>query len=122
MVKRFAVVNISRGNHEVKQLALLIADEVQLESEEPTHGALASLRNTLERLVDMDALILAYPQRCAVNEADACTFAKQHLLDEQGKGYGNLFLQFHETVVGDQLWKQMAQMPWHHSFSTLRAE
>jgi hypothetical protein len=24
-----------------------------------------------------------------------------------------LFLQFHETVVGDQLWKQMAQMLRH---------
>ena len=87
------------SNHEVKQLALLIADQVQLESEEPAHGALSPLRNTLERLVYMDALVLAYPQRCAVNEADACTFAQQHLLDKQGKRDGYLFLQFHETIL-----------------------
>ena len=83
VLKGFAVINVSRGNHEVKQLALLIADQVQLESEEPAHGALAPLRNTLECLVYMDALVLAYPQRCAVNEADACTLTQQHLLDEQ---------------------------------------
>jgi hypothetical protein len=85
----------------------LFVDGIQLntklESEEPTHGALASLGNTIERLVDMDALILADSQRCAVNEADTCTLAQQHLLDEQGKRNGYLFLQFHETVVGDQL-------------------
>ena len=110
MLKRFAVVNVSRGNHEVKQFALLIADQVQLESEELAHGALASLRNTLECLVYMDALVLADPQRRAVNEADACTLTQQHLLDEQGKRDGYLFLLFHKTVVGNQLWKQMAQM------------
>ena len=110
MLKWLSVINVSRGNHEVKQLALLIADQVQLESEEPAHGTLTPLRNTLERLVYMDALVLAYPQRCAVNEADACTFAQQHLLDEQGKRDGYLILQFHETIVGNQLRKQMAQM------------
>lgn len=98
MLKWLSVINVSRGNHEVKQLALLIADQVQLESEEPAHGTLTPLRNTLERLVYMDALVLAYPQRCAVNEADACTFAQQHLLDEQGKRDGYLILQFHETI------------------------
>jgi len=42
---------------------------VELESKEPTHRAFASLSNTLEGLVDMDALVLAYPQRRAVHEA-----------------------------------------------------
>jgi hypothetical protein len=45
MVKRFAVVNISRGNHEVKQLALLITDEVQLKSN--MKGALMTMSDRL---------------------------------------------------------------------------
>ncbi len=58
----------------------------------------------------VDALVLADPQRSAVNETDACTLAQQHPLDEQGKRNGHLFLQFHETIVGNQLWKQVTQM------------
>jgi hypothetical protein len=48
---------------------------VELDSKEPSHGAFASLRNTIEGLVDVDALVLADPQRRAVHEADTSTFA-----------------------------------------------
>ena len=44
---------------------------MQLEPEEPAHGALPPLGNALERLVDVDSLISAYPERSAVYEADA---------------------------------------------------
>ena len=110
MLKRLAVIYISWSYHETEQLAFLITDKVELESKEPSHGAFASLCNTLEGLVDVDPLVLADPQRCAIHEADAGTFSKQHLLDEQGKRNGNLFLQFHKTVVGNQLWKQVTQV------------
>ncbi len=75
MLKRLAVIDVSRCNHETEQLSFLVTDKVELESKEPSHGAFASLRNTLEGLVDVDALVLADPQRRAVHEADTSTFA-----------------------------------------------
>ena len=41
--------------------------------------------DSLEGLMDMDALVLAYPDRGAVHEADPRTLVCQHLLGEQGK-------------------------------------
>ena len=63
VVKRLAVIYISRCDHEVEQFPLLVTDQVQLEPEEPAHGALPPLGNALERLVDVDSLISAYPER-----------------------------------------------------------
>ena len=110
VVERLAVIYISRRNHEVEQLPLLITDQVQLEPEEPAHGALPPLGNALERLVDVDALVPAYPERSAVDEADARTLAQQDLLDEQCKGNGHILLQFNEPVVGYQPGEQMPEM------------
>ena len=92
VLKRLAVIDVARSNHEVEHFSLLITDEVQLESEEPAHRALSPLGYTLERPVNMDTLILADPERRAVNEADTRTFAQQHFLDEKGQGNGNLLL------------------------------
>ena len=110
VLKRPSVVDIARREHEVKQLSLLVTDEVQLESEEPSHGALASPGNTTEGLVHMDALILADSQWCAVDEADARTLAQQYPLDEQSQRDGNLPLQLHEAVVGHLPWEKVAKM------------
>ena len=109
-VVRLAVINVSRSYHETEQLAFLVTDKVEFESKEPSHGAFASLRNPLESLVDVDALVLADPQRRAIHETDASTFAKQHLLDEQGKRNGNIFLLLHKTVVGNKFWEQVTQV------------
>lgn len=65
-------------------LSFLIANQMQFESEEPTHGALSSLGYTLENLVNMYSLVLADTQWCAINEAYARTFAQKNLLDKQG--------------------------------------
>ena len=100
VLKRLAVIDIARSNHEAEHFSLLIADEVQLESEKPAHRALSPLGYTLERPVNMDTLILADPERRAVNEADTRAFAQQHFLDEECQGNGNVLLQFHKTVVG----------------------
>ncbi len=75
MLKRIAVIDVSRCNHETEQLSFLVTNKVELDSKEPSHGAFASLRNTIEGLVDVDALVLADPQRRAVHEADTSTFA-----------------------------------------------
>ncbi len=67
----------------------------------------------LEHLVNVYLLVPAYAKRSAVDKADPRAFAKQDLLDKQCHGYGNFSFQFHETVVRDNLGKQMAQMPAH---------
>lgn len=58
----------------------------------------------------MDTLILAYPERRAVNKADASALAQQHFLDEKRQRNGHILLQFHKAVIGYQLWEQMAEM------------
>lgn len=59
---------------------------------------------SFERLMDMDSLVFTYPQRSAVNEAETCTFAPKHLLDEQGQWDGYLFSnstkRLYETTLG----------------------
>ena len=55
---------------------------MKFETEEPTHGAFSSLGYTLEYLVDMNALIPANAQRCAVDKTDTGAFAQKSLLDE----------------------------------------
>ncbi len=77
-----AVINITGSYHKIQQFTLLVADKVQLESEEPSHGTLAPLCNTLESLLNVNPLIPAYSQRSAVHETYACAFSKQHLLDK----------------------------------------
>ena len=106
VVKRLTVVCVAWGNHEAEQLAPLVAYQVQLEAEEPSHGALAPPGDAPEGLVHMDALVLAHPERSAVHETDARTLAQQHLLDEQGQRNGYLPLQLHKAVVGHQLWEK----------------
>ena len=109
VLQRFPVIHIARCDHEVEQFALLVADEVQLESEEPSHGALASGRKALECLMDMDALVLANTKGRGVNEADTGALAHEHLLEEDDQRDGLLLLQLNETVIGDHLREQVAQ-------------
>lgn len=65
---------------------------------------------TLEHLMNMYSLILTNTQRSTVHKADACTFAQKYLLDEQGKRDCHLTLNLNETVVGNNLWKEMTHM------------
>lgn len=106
--QRLAVVNVSRCYHEVEQFSLFIANQVQLESEEPAHGAFSPLGNALENLMNVYSLVPADAKRRAVNKTDACAFAQQNLLDKQSQWNGYFPFQFYETVVRDHIWKQMA--------------
>ncbi len=47
----------------------------------------------------MDALVFADPQWRTVNETDACTYALQYVLDEDGNRYSDFFFKLHETVA-----------------------
>ena len=97
--ERLPVIHIPRRYHEIEQLAPLIADKVQLKPEEPAHGTLAPLGDSLEDPVYVDPLVLAYPQRRAVNETDTRALAKQHLLDKQRQRNRHVVLQLDKTIV-----------------------
>src|SRR5574344_2215119 len=86
---------------------------MQLESEEPAHGAFPSLGNDLEHPVNVYSLVPAAAKRCAVNKTDACAFAQQDLFDKQSQWDCNFLFQFYKTVVRDYLGKQMTQVPAH---------
>jgi len=83
---------------------------MELEAEKPSHGAFPALGDAFENLVNVNALVFAHTQRRTVHEADASAFAQKHLLDEdcQGNGYGAL--QFHEAVIGNNTWEEVAEV------------
>lgn len=84
---------------------------MQLETKEPSHGAFAPLGYALEYFMDMYPLVPAYPQRSAVHETDSCASPQQHLFDEHSQRDSHLFFKFNETIVGDNLGEEMAQLP-----------
>jgi len=101
--QRLPIIDIARGDHEVQQVSLLIADQVELEAIKP----LPALGKTLEDLVEMDALVPASAQRGAVHEADARTGSHAAFLHEQDERNGNLPLQFNEAVIGNGMREQV---------------
>ena len=84
VLQRLTVINISRRYHKVEKLSFLIANQMQFETEEPTHRAFSSLSYTFENFVNMYSLVFADTQWCTVNKAYARAFAQEDLLDKQG--------------------------------------
>ena len=82
--QRLTVINISQRYHKVEKLSFLIANQMQFETEKPTHSAFSSLGYAFENFVNMYSLILADTQWCTVNKAYARAFAQEDLLDKQG--------------------------------------
>ena len=109
-LQQFPVVYVSRREHKIENLTFVIDYQMQLESEEPSHGAFAPLGKSIESLVNEYALVTAYTQRGGIHEADASACTKQRLLDENGQRKQDLLLQLHETVVGNKFREQMGQM------------
>lgn len=76
-LQRSSVVHVSRGESKVENLPpLLVDDQVQLEAEEPPHGALASHGDSFEHFVAVDTAVVAHAQRGRVNETHACAFTQ----------------------------------------------
>ena len=84
VLQRLTVINISRRYHKVEKLSFLIANQMQFETEEPTHRAFSSLSYAFENFVNMYSLVFADTQWCTVNKAYARAFAQQEPLDKQG--------------------------------------
>ena len=110
VLKRFPVIRVARRYTEVEQFPLLVADNMQLEAEEPSHGALPSGGNSPEHLMHVDALVLADAQRSTVHETDAGTLPAKHLLYKECKWECHVLFQFHEAVVGNQPPEEMTAM------------
>ena len=105
--ERLPVVDVARGDHEVQQISLLIADQMEFEAIKPSHRALPALGKALENLVKMDTLVPANTQRGTVHETDACAGSHTALLHEQDERNGNLPLQFNESVIGNGMREQV---------------
>ena len=58
---------------------------MKLESEEPPHGAFATLGYAFEYPMIMNPFVMAYLKRCRIDIGDACAFPKKYLLDENGQ-------------------------------------
>ena len=65
--------NTANTEAERHQFALIIDDQVQFESEEPTHGGLATSGTAGKDAVLVNASRLADGKASRVDEADACT-------------------------------------------------
>lgn len=68
-----------------------------------SNGAFCPSSYSLERLVYVYTLVVAYPKRCAVHKADSSALAKKYLLDKYGQRYGHIILKFDKVVIGDYL-------------------
>lgn len=108
--ERLPVIHIARRDHEVQEVSLFVANEVQFEAIEPSHRALAPLGKSLENPVEMDALVLADAQSRTIDKTDPRAAAQAALLDEQDERYSNLSLQFNEAVIGDGVRKQVGHI------------
>ena len=59
--KGFTVIHITESNYEIQEFSTLVTYQMQLEPEEPAHGAFTSFRYSFEYLMYMDSLVFAYP-------------------------------------------------------------
>ena len=109
--ERIPIVNIAWCEHEVQELSLFAADQMQFEAVEPSHRTLPPLGKPLEDLVEVDSLVPAHPQGGAVHETDARADSHAASIHEQDEGNHHLPLQLDEAVVGDGAGKQVSHMP-----------
>ena len=108
--ERIPVVNIARCEHEVQEFPLFAADQMQFEAVEPSHRTLPPLGESLEYLVEMDALVPAHAQGGAVHETDARAGSHAASIHEQDEG-DHLTLQLDEAVVGNEPREQIRHIP-----------
>lgn len=105
VLQRCPVIHIARRKLPLYDFALVIDDQMQLESIEPSHGTLALGRPALHRLVHVHPLNVTRHQRCGVYDGNARALAQGAGLKEQQQVKGHLCLPLHKTVVGDCMGK-----------------
>lgn len=110
VLQRLPVIDIARSELPPDDLAPVVDDQVQLETIEPAHRALALGRPPPHRLVLLLALDVVGDQRRGVYDGYARALAQGACLQEQQQVEGNLSLTLHETVVGDGVWELIAHV------------
>ena len=113
LFQRLPIIHVSGREHEIEDFTLVIDYQVQLESEEPSHGTPSTLGKPFKCLMNQDSLVTTYTQGSGVDKTDAGTGSQQDFFDENGQWKQHFLLQFYETVIGHQTWKQMFQMFTH---------
>ena len=97
--KWIPVINISWRKHPLYDFCLVIDDQVQLESVEPAHCALALCCQSPHCLVHVHALDVTAHQRCGVDDGYARTPAQSAGVEEQKQMKCHLCLTLHKAVV-----------------------
>lgn len=94
-----AVVNICACEHKVDQLTLLIAEQMQFESDVPSHGALPFLRKPFEHLHAELALVVNDRNTCAVHKTDPGAFPETGKFQEHGQCHKTAGHDLNKTVI-----------------------
>lgn len=104
---RFPVIDGVWRNHGVKQVPLFVTTLVQYELIEPSLRAVAPRGMSREDLMEMSALVPAYPQSGVIDGTDSRAASNAVLLDKQDEGDGYLPLLFDNAVIGNSLRKRV---------------
>lgn len=67
---RFLVIHVSRREHEIENLHLVIDYQLQLESEEPSHRIFSTLGKLFKCLMNKDSLLTTDTQRSGVYKTE----------------------------------------------------
>lgn len=110
-----SIVNIRACKTERYDVALVITQEMQLESVAPPHRALAVFCQAFEHLVEMASHVVAYRYHRAVSEGYACTFAESEKPHEKHHLEENPRHEFHEAVVGHRIRKVLSQVIFYEA-------
>lgn len=105
------VIHVCPGKTKSDYVSAVIAQQMQLESVTPSHGALPVLGHILEHLVRVAAQIVADGYHRGVHETDAAAFSEGPQLQEEHQGEERAGHQLDKAVVGDGIGEIAGQMP-----------
>lgn len=100
VLQRFPVIDVSRRELPLDDLPLVVDDQMQLESIEPSHRALPFGRPSLHGLVLLLPLDVAGYNRRGVDDGYACALAEDAGLKEEQQVKPHLSLTLNEAGVG----------------------
>ena len=103
---RAAVVPISCGQAEGKDLPAVIDGKVKLKAVKPSCGTFPALCQPFEHLMLWNPVAVADIQCCGIHKADPCAFPPAGMC-EQGKGHCRKRHQLHKAVIADKPWEEL---------------
>ena len=110
VLQRFPVVDVSRCELPLDDFPLVVDDQMQLESVEPSHRALPLGRPSLHGLMLLLPLDVAGYQGRGVDDGYARALAQGTGLEEQQQVKSHLSLTLHEAGVGYRIGEVLAHV------------